>query len=56
MNYCGSPINNLDFRFLETFNTVDTKPIDIGQVEKDYKFSTFNFPFSIVKDLPTADE
>ena len=32
MNYCGSPINNLDFRFLETFNTVDTKTIDIGQV------------------------
>ena len=42
MNYCGSPINNYDFRFLETFDIADSKPIEVGRVEKDYKYNPQN--------------
>ena len=42
MNYCGSPIYNCDPRFLETFDTVDSKPIEVGRVEKDYKYNPDN--------------
>jgi hypothetical protein len=42
MNYCGSPIYNSDSRFLETFDTVNSKPIEVGRVEKDYKYNSEN--------------
>ena len=42
MNYCGSPIYNSDCRFLETFDTIDSKPIEVGRVEKDYKYNPGN--------------
>ena len=44
MNYCGNPLSNyyVDARFLDTFETVNTKPIDVGQVEKNYKYNPEN--------------
>ena len=42
MNYCGSPIYNCDPRFLETFDTVNSKPIEVGRVEKNYKYNPEN--------------
>ena len=42
MNYCGSPIYNSDSRFLETFDTIDSKPIEVGRVEKYYKYNPEN--------------
>jgi hypothetical protein len=42
MNYCGSPIYNSDPRFLEIFDTVDSQPIQVGRVEKDYKYNPEN--------------
>jgi hypothetical protein len=44
MNYCGSPINGYDYdcRFLETFDIVNSKPIEVGRVEKYYKYNPEN--------------
>jgi len=42
MNYCGSPIYNCDPRFLETFDTVDSKPIYVGRVEQNYIYNPEN--------------
>jgi hypothetical protein len=42
MNYCGSPIYNTDPRFCETFETVNSKPLELGNVEKDYKYNPEN--------------
>jgi hypothetical protein len=35
-------IYNSDCRFLETFDTVDSKSIYVGRVEKDYKYNPEN--------------
>ena len=42
MNYCGSPIHCPDVRFLEHYQTIHSKPIDMGHVEKDYKYNPEN--------------
>ena len=44
MNYCGNPLSNhyIDTRFLDTFETVNTAPIDVGNVEKNYKYNPDN--------------
>jgi hypothetical protein len=44
MNYCGNPISdsNYDSRFLETYDTIHSKPIILGYVEKDYKYNPDN--------------
>ena len=44
MNYCGNPLSNhyLDTRFLDTFETVNTAPIDVGNVEKNYIYNPDN--------------
>ncbi len=44
MNYCGNPISdtNYDSRFLETYDTIHSKPIILGNVEKDYKYNPDN--------------
>ena len=44
MNYCGNPISDyyVDARFLETFDTIHSKPIDVGNVEKNYIYNPDN--------------
>lgn len=44
MNYCGNPISdsNYDSRFLETYDTVHTKPLYVGNVETNYKYNPDN--------------
>ena len=44
MNYCGNPLSNhyIDTRFLDTFETVNTAPIDVVNVEKNYKYNPDN--------------
>ena len=42
MNYCGSPIYCPDVRFLEQYETVNSKPMDIGYVETNYKYNPDN--------------
>ena len=44
MNYCGNPIDSYysDTRFLDTYDTIYSKPIDVGNVEKDYKYNPEN--------------
>ena len=42
MNYCGSPIYYTDARFFETYDTVNSIPIEVGCVEKDYRYNPEN--------------
>ena len=44
MNYCGNPLTNyyVDQRFLDTFETVNTAPLYVGNVETNYKYNPDN--------------
>jgi len=42
MNYCGSPIYCSDTRFLEQFETINSQPVDVGHVEKEFKYNPEN--------------
>jgi hypothetical protein len=44
MNYCGNPLSNyyVDPRFLDSFETVNSKPLYVGNVETNYKYNPEN--------------
>ena len=64
MNYCGNPLSNyyVDQRFLDTYETVNTKPLYVGNVETNYKYNPDNDVdislgirhHEIIKEEPTS--